>query len=342
MKKYFLILVFSLGLQQILTAQENNQDSIKWATPNVKYMPMGRGLDISYTRIFTSIIDSKAEVDRLQDNNANLNALENLEFDIKFPIFLKDRTQILGSFEYTFDFYRFDPEDVADYELYSRLNKRPLRSRKAKFYLMHSFDSKHYLNVRIAGALNGDVGESEQSLYEFTKFTVAMMYGWQKSPTNSYGVGLYAGYTLGRPTIYPVLEWNKSWNEHWGFESKLPAKFMLRYSPNKDMNVYGGYDVDGISYRLVSESEDSELLKEYEVRRSDLMLTLNLEKRVYDFIWVGIKGGINFNVRLDASDGNHIYQDKDLITSQIRPAPYVNLSIFVVPTDGLKKLVGLD
>ena len=191
MKKYILLLFFSLSLQQILKAQENKQDSTKWATPNVKYMPMGRGLDINYTRIFTSIIDSKAEVDRLRDNNAHLNALENIEFDLKFPIILKDRTQILGSLEYTFDFYRFDPEEVADYELYSRLNKRPLRSRKAKFYLMHSFDSKHYLNVRIAGALNGDVGESEQSLYEFTKFTVAVMYGWQKSPTNAYGVGLH-------------------------------------------------------------------------------------------------------------------------------------------------------
>ncbi|MTI20581.1 hypothetical protein E1176_06075 [Fulvivirga sp. RKSG066] len=316
------------------------QDSIKWATPNVKYQPLGRGLDISYTRIINSDIESEAEVQRLRDNEATISSLENMEYDIKVPIMIKDRTQILGSFEYTYDYFSFKNPENLNYEFYEQLHHKHLRSRKLKFYMLHSLNSENYINMRVAAALNGDVSDSNDRLYEFAKYSLSFIYGWQKSEMNAYGVGLYFDYTLGQPMILPVFEWNKSWNKTWGFESKLPGKFLVRYTPNDGTRVYGGYNTDGISYRVFAANEETDILDEYEIRRSDVKFMLSLEKRVYDFIWMGLEGGINYNIRIDASDGDKIYDEKELIASNLSPAPYVNVSLFVVPTEGLKEMFG--
>jgi len=339
MKKLYYL---SLLLLVSASATLNAQDSIKWASPNINYMPMGRGFDISYTRVLPTTIESEAEVDRLSDASAEMKSVENVAYDLKFPIIITPRTQFLGSVEYTYDYMRFkDPQNL-DYEFYELLNKKELRSRKLKFYVVHGFNEKNYMNIRASAALNGDVNDSDQSIYQFAKYSLSVTYGWQKSETNAYGVGVYMDYTLGRPAIYPVFEWNKSWNERWGFESRLPAKFVVRYMPYDGMRLYGGYDVAGLSYRVVAEVEDSNILKEFEIRRSDVRLMLSLEKRIYDFFWFGIEGGLNYNIRVDASDGDKFYIDKDMITSQLDPSPYIDLSLFILPTEGLKELFGYN
>lgn len=320
------------------TAQDD--DTVRWASPNVKYMPVGRGLDFSYTHIFSSTIESEAKVERLADNSAEVKSLEQMHHDLKFPIVINDRTQFLGSVEYTFDYFEFKNSDNIDYELYKRMDHRHLRSRKLKFYVVHGFDDRHYMNTRLAIALNGDVSDSDESIFEFAKYSFSFTYGWQKSAMNSYGIGIYADYTLGKPSVYPVIEWNKSWNERWGFESKIPAQFLIRYMPYEGIRFYGGYDVDGISYRVFAEDENTTLLKQFEIRRSDVVLMLSMEKRIYDFVWAGVEGGLNYNIRVDASDGDKLYEGINMLESDLDPAPYINLSLFILPTEGLKKLFG--
>ena len=318
----------------------NAQEDVKWASPNVKHMPVGRGINLSYTRIFSSMLESRAEVPGIQNNNAFISSLENIEYDIKVPKLIRDRTQLLTGFEYTYDYFQFDNSEDIDYEFYNKLDRRNLRSRKLKLYFTHSLSQRRYMYIRGSVEINGDISDSEQPIHEFAKYSLAFTYGWQKSPTNAYGIGVYMDYTLGRPVIYPVFEWNKSWNKKWGFESKIPAKFMLRFTPHEGLHLYGGYHVDGISYRVVTTAENSGLLDEFEIRRSDVKLSFSLEKRIHDFIWAGLECGLNYNIRLDASDDDKLYKDQDLITSQLKPASYINLSLFVVPTNGLKKLLG--
>lgn len=334
MHKLCLLLLFC-GSVPALQAQ----DSVVWATPNEKHKPIGRGLDINYTRIFSSRFKSEAKVDRLEDGEATLHSLDNIEYDLKLPIVLKERTKLLVGLEYTFDYYRFQNQEDLQYEFYSRLNKEGFKSRKLKFYFVHSLSSKNFISIRTSAALNGNVSESKQPIYRFAKYSLAFIYGWQKSLTNSYGMGIYLDYTFGRPFAYPVFEWNRSWSKKWGFEAKLPAKFKLRYTPNDGLCFYGGYQVEGISYRVVPVVEETGFLEEYEIRRSDIKLSLAVEKCLYDFIWMGFEAGIDYNIRVDAQDGGSLYNNTDLLKSQLEPAPFINLFVFLVPTESIKRLI---
>jgi len=324
----------------VCLSQDN--DSVKWASPNVKYMPIGRGLEVGFTRIYNANIESESSLENLASENSEIETITQLEFDLKFPIIINRRSQFLGSVEYTPDIFRFDRDEVFASNFYTEIDGRHLRSRKLKLYYVRGFDSEKYINLRFSFALNGDVFDSDQNIWEFAKYTLSAVYGWQKSPRNSYGFGFYMGYVFGRYSIFPVIEWNKTWNKQWGFESNLPGKFLIRYTPNPNLRLYGGYNSDGISYRLVSRDGNSQFLQEYEVRRSDVKFLLTVEKRIYDFVWGGISTGLNYNIRLEVSDNDRLFDDKVLIENQVDPALFLKASIFIVPNEGLKKLFGYN
>jgi len=305
-------------------------------------MPLGRGLEIGFTRIYNANIESESAIDNLASDDSQINSITQIEFDLKFPLIINSRSQFLGSIEYTPDIFNFNQSEIGASNFYREINDRHLRSRKLKLYYVHALNDKNYVNARFSFALNGDVFDSDQDIWEFAKYTFSAVYGWQKNPMNSYGFGLYMGYVLGRYTIFPVIEWNKTWNKQWGFESKLPGKFLVRYTPNSGLRLYGGYNSDGISYRLVSIEENSNFLKEYEVRRSDVKFLISLEKRLYDFIWCGISSGLNYNLRLEVSDNDRLYDDKVLIDNKVDPSLFINAGIFIVPNKGLKKLFGYN
>ncbi len=335
--KYFFTLTFIL-----LIAGLNAQDTTKWATPQVTNMPIGRGFDINYSRVFNTSLEAESEATELADGRAELTHLNNVEVDLKIPIYITARTQVVGSGEYTYDRLIFNNLKSNNYELFEILHDKALRSRKLKFYLVHSFNSENFLKVRTSLELNGDVSDSKQSITEFAKHSLSATYGWKKSKNNAYAVGLYMDYALGRPSIYPVFEWNKTWNKTWGFESKLPAQFKLRYTPNNGTRIYAGYAVGGISYRLVAPNSDSDMLVEFEARRSDLKFSINLEKRLIDFVWLAVESGLNYNIRFEVADNDKLYDNETIIDGQFDPAPFCKFSLFIVPNNSLKRIFGYE
>lgn len=124
------------------------QDSIKWANHVIENMPLGRGLDINYSRIFKSNLVAESKVSRLTNNEVQTENFDNLEFDLKFPIYVGERTQVIGSGEYTYDRIQFRNNATNNYELFEILNKKELRSRKLKFYVTHSLNRENFLKFR--------------------------------------------------------------------------------------------------------------------------------------------------------------------------------------------------
>lgn len=309
-----------------------------WPSPRVSNM-IPRGILASYTPVMAYSIKSKSHVDGLPNDEAHVKRLDKLLFKIKFPVLLRDRTNIVIGLDYAQDEYNFDGEDAQEYALYKSLQNKRMKSRVMKFYYDHALDKKHWLYIRASAALNGDVEKLNLSIYEFAKYTMAVFYGKQQSENNSYGIGLYMSYDLGRPAIYPAIVWNKTLNAHWGFESKFPATFKWRYNVNKKQRLFAGYEVAGASYNVKLDDQQLARYTDMQLRRSDVFTSLTYERAIIsDFIWAGVTAGWRYNYKFNISENNSFHKNDPLIENDVSSSLYVNFSVFFTPSETIKRI----
>ena len=336
MRKLGLLFLCALLYVNASAQQEEDDDNEDWPSPSVTNM-MPRGILFSYSPVIGYDLESESNLDGLGDAETTVSQLNRILFKIKIPIILRDRTNFIVGFDYAQNEYEFKGDDYKDYPLYRALEEKDLRSREIKFYYNHAFDKKHYIYIRSSTAFNGDLGKKDIPFYEFANYSLAAVYGWQKSENNSYGVGLYLSYDLGQPGIYPVFVWNKTWNEKWGFESKIPANFHIRYNPNEKQRFFMGYEVQGASYNIALEEEQLAKFDDLQLRRSDILPSITYERELYDFIWIGVTAGYRINYRFDISEDNSFNND-NIIENTVQPGPYFDFTIFLTPTKTLKNL----
>ncbi|MBL3657575.1 DUF6268 family outer membrane beta-barrel protein [Fulvivirga sediminis] len=324
----------ALGQVDVDTDKEEEDD---WPSPNVTNM-MPRGIVARYTPVVGYDIDTKSNMSGLPDAKGEVSHLNKLRFKIKIPIVIRDRSNFIIGFDYAQSEYNFKGEGYKDYALYRALNDKDLKSRVVKAYYNHAFDKKHFIYVRASAAFNGDLSNDDIPFYNFANYSLATIYGWQKNPDDAYGIGLYLSYNLGRRSIYPVFLWNKTWNENWGFESKIPADFNIRYNVNEKQRFFFGYEVSGDSYNIALDYEQLAKFNDLQLRRSDVLASLSYERAIIsDFIWLGLSAGYRFNLRFDIAEDNS-FNREEILENTVTPSPYFEAMIFFTPSETIKSI----
>lgn len=322
----------------VIQAQEESQKVSLRATPQVIGMQRPTGFLIGYESVMKYDISSSSP-DYLGSSSAEVINDRRVLAKIKAPVVNTDKIKLAIGLNYFQEEFSFDDPETLQYPLYRSLEDRHLRSSALSFNLILSSESNQYVMIRMKTELNGDYsGFTEMFNEKYLKISFAAGMGWKKNAYLSYGFGIGYSYTFGRPSLYPVIQYNHTYNKHWGVELLAPLNVKVRYSIN-DKNYFKGIiEFKGAGYNLNFEDTAFQAYPDVELGWSEIRYLISYEREIHDWLWFGLSAGYRDNISFDVTE----YQRKRnfipfvpnernyLVESDVAGAMVFNAKIFIV------------
>lgn len=214
----------------------------------------------------------------------------------------------------------------SSHPLIQSLQENGLRTLGVNTTLFKPLDDRRFLLFQGSADLNGDFSLPGLMPLKYLKYSAALIYGIRPNEKKQWGLGIARTYRVGELNYIPVFLFN--WTDRsnkWGSEILFPARAHVRYTFNPRNMLFGGFELEGQSYRLW----DSPSLMSYnlrgedlEIRRGEIRLRAMYEFSLKDFVWMSVQAGYRINYRYEVDrlvDGREIYRAFGLLSD----APYV-------------------
>ena len=214
----------------------------------------------------------------------------------------------------------------SSHPLIQSLQENGLRTLGVNTTLFKPLDDRRFLLFQGSADLNGDFSLPGLMPLKYLKYSAALIYGIRPNEKKQWGLGIARTYRVGELNYIPVFLFN--WTDRsnkWGSEILIPARAHVRYTFNPRNMLFGGFELEGQSYRLW----DSPSLMSYnlrgedlEIRRGEIRLRAMYEFSLKDFVWMSVQAGYRINYRYEVDrlvDGREIYRAFGLLSD----APYV-------------------
>ncbi|MCC3153272.1 hypothetical protein Q3A66_04245 [Hymenobacter sp. BT770] len=317
------------------TGMGGTPDSQAFANSQVVGMGPSKGLIVKYERIPGSFSLRSTGVNGAPDYRTDVTKNANLVVKAYAPLLNHPHLKLVLGLNYDRQEFQFSEPAASDlYGLYGNIQNKGLTTIGTQLAVIRPVDAVHWYLFRTKGELNGDYNSDELSISDYLKVTTEFIYGWKRSPTFAWGVGVQLGYTLGRQSIYPVVVYNRTFNSHWGIEALAPARVLVRRNLSPQSLLFAGYEVASANYNLklrnAFASPNNPAVTSLELRKIDLKFRLRYEHELLSFLWAGAEAGYRYNYQLNSYDHSNNGRDQ-IIDSQLGSAPYVSLDLFIVP-----------
>jgi hypothetical protein len=210
--------------------------------------------------------------------------------------------------------------------LIQSLQQNGLRTLGVNTTLFKPLDDRRFLLFQGSADLNGDFSLPGLMPLKYLKYSAALIYGIRPNEKKQWGLGIARTYRVGELNYIPVFLFN--WTDRsnkWGSEILFPARAHVRYTFNPRNMLFGGFELEGQSYRLWDgPSYTSYNLRgeDLEIRRGEIRLRAMYEFSLKDFVWMSVQAGYRINYRYEVDrlvDGQEIYRAFGLLSD----APYV-------------------
>lgn len=319
---------FSFGqkTKDSLLFNEGVCDLDGYCIPQISGLGKAKGLEVNYRNIFKYAIDTKlSDLDTSYSDIVSRD--RKIEIKAKVPILLRNNFKLILGLKYSSEEFKFKEQEIISNSFYAALNRKPLQSFGTTVYATKPFLGNKYLFFRANFRVSGDF--SQNSLEDYFKTSVSLLYGGRSNSTFAWGVGVSYSYTFGRQLIIPVVSLAKKLSPKWSFDALLPVQMKLRYSGNEKNAFEIETKISGENYNITLEPIANHNLF---IQRSDWLFTAKYEREIYDFIWIGASIGNRYNISFDLYEKNaFITRAAPVITNHLKNTFFAELSLFIVP-----------
>ncbi len=211
-------------------------------------------------------------------------------------------------------------------------NNNGFHSFTASTNLFKPINAKNFILINAGVELNGN-GKSFKKPGAKNIFAGgAVIYGWKKGFSSMVGVGILRAYRLGRVIHIPAFLMNKNFSPKWGIEMLLPARGVVRYTPNTKQIFTAGFDLEGGQFAYAS---NNAALNNTFFQRGEIRPKLGWEKVLGKNTKFTANAGLRVNGRMDFTDK---YDGKDLVVENT-PATnfFINIGFHIVSLKGAAK-----
>jgi hypothetical protein len=192
-------------------------------------------------------------------------------------------------------------------------------------------DEKHFIIASVSGDFNGNFSwDNFQDYFPIPTLTFAALYGWKKSENFMWALGATQTWRGGEKLYVPVLLMNKTFNDKWGLEMLLPARAHVRYNFSPQSLMLAGFEIEGNSYRMLTERDAYFKNGISELRRSELKFRMIYEQKLTGFIWLSAQVGWRLNYKFNFSEDRSSGRSDFVFTSKLGNPLYAGLSLNLV------------
>lgn len=299
--------------------------------PGVRNKSRSKGMELSYTWIGKGTY--KPESNGLRPPFSSYNHWQNLKVSLKAPVLNKPGLKLLVGYRFVGEFFNFNNYGSDYQETFRALDQKLLKSHSLSLLFTKSFSEKHYLIVRFRNSVNGNYSGFKLYDQRYNIHKGLVMYGVKRDEDFEWGVGLnYSSGFRNRTSILPFVMYNRNFNEKWAIESALPAFVFLRRNQNPNCLFLTGFEYSGQSYRLDVPAGQNSL--DYAFNHSEILLSLQMEHRITEWVWANIKVGYQLNFSSDLQARNDFSTDFSVEPTN---APFFRIGLFLSPPPHLNK-----
>jgi len=312
-----------------------DQSARRYCSPKIEGLSPAKLISIGYDYQGGYGLGAGAFTNKASDNSwtpDSVNVLNSRGLRLGFNIPVVSRTNLVWQMGANYWEQRYAIEGLngepsnSSHPLIQSLQENGLRTLGVNTTLFKPLDDRRFLLFQGSADLNGDFSLPGLMPLKYLKYSAALIYGIRPNEKKQWGLGIARTYRVGELNYIPVFLFN--WTDRsnkWGSEILFPARAHVRYTFNPRNMLFGGFELEGQSYRLW----DSPSLMSYnlrgedlEIRRGEIRLRAMYEFSLKDFVWMSVQAGYRINYRYEVDrlvDGREIYRAFGLLSD----APYV-------------------
>ena len=312
-----------------------DQSARRYCSPKIEGLSPAKLISIGYDYQGGYGLGAGAFSNKASDNSwspDSVNVLNSRGLRLGFNIPVVSRTNLVWQMGANYWEQRYDIEGLtgepsnSSHPLIQSLQENGLRTLGVNTTLFKPLDDRRFLLFQGSADLNGDFSLPGLMPLKYLKYSAALIYGIRPNEKKQWGLGIARTYRVGELNYIPVFLFN--WTDRsnkWGSEILFPARAHVRYTFNPRNMLFGGFELEGQSYRLwdgpsyISYNLRGEDL---EIRRGEIRLRAMYEFSLKDFVWMSVQAGYRINYRYEVdrlSGGQEIYRAFGLLSD----APYV-------------------
>ena len=323
LKKYLYFIVCFFGIQSVVMGQYTAKEKVEFCEISIDGQSRPKGLVISQEFISNHGISSTSGD---AETFGRVRSARRRSIKLKAPIINNPGFKLVAGFKYKVEDVFFEEQYLRSSNFYSDLENKNLKQLGASLYAVKPLRGNTYLLMRASASLNGDYGKHNSPTKDYLKYSIAPMIGWRKSDKMSYAFGVAYSENFGRISVFPIVAFNKTFNERWGTEILLPLKAKLRYSTLDKKNfLYLTSEIKGSTYNVAFNSGKSGYLNNTELRH-----LVTYEREIYDFLWVSAEAGLRSNLNFSLSETAD-HRNSVVISNRLNQSFFAGFSIFLVP-----------
>lgn len=298
--------------------------------PKTNLAPPARFFQLSYLR------NGPSSFSGLNTSNNALQKYEEIYAKLKYPVLLKEKTRIIGGFQYRYHEYNLRTPEVLSDTVLNYLDNKHLNRIRADFYVTHNFSDSRYMMIKTGFQLGGDYQNENYERKEFLKFATTGLFGFRVSPRFSWGLGIYFSTQGESISLYPAIAVDYWKNEKWGIRSAFPINLNLIYRASDYKFLSFGYAISSTKYLIdFNELNYSRANNLAVLARRDLQVFGEYQTRLVGFLWGALTVGANANLNLRLE--NSFRANAAVVYSnQLSFSPFIETSIFLTIPEKLR------
>jgi hypothetical protein len=312
-----------------------DQSARRYCSPKIEGLSPAKLISIGYDYqggygLGAGTFDNKADDKNWPQDSVNVLNSRGMRLGFNIPVIA--RTNLVWQMGANYWEQRYAIEGLngepssSPHPLIQSLQENGLRTLGVNTTLFKPLDDRRFLLFQGSADLNGDFSLPGLMPLKYLKYSAALIYGIRPNEKKQWGLGIARTYRVGELNYIPVFLFN--WTDRsnkWGSEILFPARAHVRYTFNPRNMLFGGFELEGQSYRLW----DSPSMMSYnlrgedlEIRRGEIRLRAMYEFSLKDFVWMSVQAGYRINYRYEVDrlvGGQEIYRAFGLLSD----APYV-------------------
>jgi hypothetical protein len=291
----------------------------RYATNKVLYTTPNRFISIGYEYQGSHTIGSPQFV----QGDRRFEAAQGLRASINAPIISGTKGILsLGAFYWRTAYGGTSFPDA----LYSPLVRKGLHSAGLNLTLFKPFNETNFLIVQGGADANFLLDDGARFARRAITISGSAIYGWKRSESLMWGLGVSRTYRMGRLIHVPVLLYNRTFNEKWGVELLLPARGLVRHNFNPKTLATLGFELEGNQYALLSPNTRQRFF----LQRGEIKPRINFERNLFGFWWLAVQAGMRVNGRFVVVNQYNGGKDREVVTTALGNPFYFNVSLNLV------------
>ncbi len=285
--------------------------------PGVLNKSRSKGIAISY-----SFWDGGQIAD---SEDLRLQSIQAITVKARIPILLKPRLKVLIGYDYGQEVYDFRTGTQSGFgEVFQQFHRVRLKNQGLGLYGSYTFNHKFYLAIRAKALYQGDYTGFIPFEDRFANYQFGAIFGIKRNENEEIGIGFNLRHNFRNTLVLPFLIYNKTFNEHWGIETVLPASVLGRYNVKPGCILLFGARFRSRGY--AAELDQGRV--QYHVRNAAIQSMVSWEQKLVPWVWANVSAGyqVNLNTHYEA-------QVADLQTYELRQPNhfFMNVGFFISP-----------